>query len=64
VSTAMTRNLMAEMKLLGMLNAFDKTVTDATRDHPAGAVARWDSHPLESAALSRRTPRADLRKLF
>jgi hypothetical protein len=28
----MTRNLMAEMKLLGMLNAFDKTVTDATRD--------------------------------
>jgi DNA replication protein DnaC len=28
----MTRNLMAEMKLLGMLNALDKTVTDATRD--------------------------------
>jgi DNA replication protein DnaC len=32
VSTAISRNLMAEMKLLGMLNAFDKTVTDATRD--------------------------------
>src|SRR5258706_13541590 len=26
---------------------------------PAGAVAGWDLHPLESAALSRRTPRAD-----
>ncbi len=25
---------------------------------PAGAVAGWDSHPQESAALSRRTPRA------
>jgi len=23
---------------------------------PAGAFAGWDSHPLESAALSRRTP--------
>jgi DNA replication protein DnaC len=32
VSTAVARNLMAEMKLLGMLNAFDKTVADATRD--------------------------------
>lgn len=26
---------------------------------PAGAVAGWGLHPLESAALSRRTPRAD-----
>jgi hypothetical protein len=26
---------------------------------PAGAVAGWGSHPLESAALSRRTPQAD-----
>ncbi len=26
---------------------------------PAGAVAGWDLHPLESAALSRRTPDAD-----
>jgi hypothetical protein len=26
---------------------------------PAGAVAGWDLHPLESAALSRRTPKAD-----
>jgi hypothetical protein len=25
---------------------------------PAGAVAGWDLHPLESAALSRRTPKA------
>ena len=32
MSTAISRNLMAEMKLLGMLNAFDKTVTDATRE--------------------------------
>src|SRR6202035_1053947 len=27
---------------------------------PAGAVAGWGLHPLESAALSRRTPRADV----
>jgi hypothetical protein len=27
---------------------------------PAGAVAGWDLHPLESAALSRRTPPADI----
>jgi hypothetical protein len=26
---------------------------------PAGAVAGWGSHPLESAALSRRTPMTD-----
>src|SRR5580693_9081509 len=26
---------------------------------PAGAVAGWGLHPLESAALSRRTPSAD-----
>src|ERR1700738_2964548 len=27
---------------------------------PAGAVAGWDLHPLESAAFSRRTPEADV----
>src|ERR1700675_1854746 len=27
---------------------------------PAGAVAGWGLHPLESAALSRRTPEADM----
>src|SRR5215813_10359318 len=27
---------------------------------PAGAVAGWDLHPLESAALSRRTPEPDV----
>jgi hypothetical protein len=27
---------------------------------PAGAVTGWDLHPLESAALSRRTPNADI----
>ena len=32
MSTAIARNLMAEMKLFGMLAAFDKVVTDATRD--------------------------------
>ena len=32
MSTAITRNLMAEMKLLGMLNALDKAVADATAD--------------------------------
>src|ERR1019366_6772831 len=28
---------------------------------PAGAFAGWGFHPLESAALSRRTPDADIR---
>ena len=32
MSTAIAKNLMAEMKLLGMLAAFDKALTDATRD--------------------------------
>lgn len=32
MSTAVAKNLMAEMKLLGMLAAFDAVVTDATRD--------------------------------
>lgn len=32
MSTAVARNLMAEMKLLGMLDAFENAVTDATRD--------------------------------
>ena len=32
MSTAIAKNLMAEMKLLGMLAAFDKTLSDATRD--------------------------------
>src|ERR1700694_1368724 len=27
---------------------------------PAGAIAGWGLHPLESAALSRRTPRTDI----
>jgi hypothetical protein len=31
------------------------------RLHPAGAVAGWDFHPLESAAFARRTPIADAR---
>jgi hypothetical protein len=30
---------------------------------PAGAVAGWGSHPLESAALSRRTPIRDIGSL-
>jgi DNA replication protein DnaC len=32
MSTAMAKNLMAEMKLLGMLAAFEKIITAATRD--------------------------------
>jgi hypothetical protein len=27
---------------------------------PAGAIAGWGLHPLESAAFSRRTPKADI----
>jgi hypothetical protein len=29
---------------------------------PAGAVAGWDLHPLESAAFSRRTPEEDIQQ--
>ena len=32
MSTAIAKNLMAEMKLLGMFAAFDQSVSDATRD--------------------------------
>ena len=32
MSTAIAKNLMAEMKLLGMMNAFDRCVHEATRD--------------------------------
>jgi len=32
MSNAIAKNLMAEMKLLGMLGTFDQAVTDATRD--------------------------------
>jgi len=32
MSTAVARNLMAEMKLIGMLDAFDRLVTEATRE--------------------------------
>jgi DNA replication protein DnaC len=35
MSTAIARNLMAEMKLLGMLSAFDKILHEATRDKPS-----------------------------
>src|SRR5262249_21653642 len=31
---------------------------------PAGAVAGWGSHPLESAALSRRTPDSDIQPRY
>ena len=32
MSTAIAKNLMAEMKLLGMFAAYDQAVTEATRD--------------------------------
>ena len=32
MSTAIAKNLMAEMKLLGMFAAYDQAITDATRD--------------------------------
>jgi hypothetical protein len=32
MSTAVAKNMMAEMKLLGMIDAFDQVLTDATRD--------------------------------
>jgi hypothetical protein len=39
---------------------FSHFVTSLLRLLPAGAVAGWGLHPLESAALSRRTPEADI----
>lgn len=35
MSTTIAKNLMAEMKLLGMLSAFDKVLHEATRDKPS-----------------------------
>src|SRR5665811_2520649 len=35
-------------------------IRDRLRLLPAGAVAGWGLHPLESAAFSRRTPEADI----
>jgi hypothetical protein len=32
MSTAIAKNLMAEMKLLGMFTAYDQAIADATRD--------------------------------
>ena len=32
MSTAVARNLMADMKLIGMIDAFDRLVTEATRE--------------------------------
>jgi len=32
MSTAVARNLMAEMQLTGMLAAFERIIADATRD--------------------------------
>jgi hypothetical protein len=31
---------------------------------PAGAIAGWGLHPLESAAFSRRTPKADIHAII
>lgn len=36
MSTAVARNLMSDMKLLGMLEAFDRIVAEATRDQVKG----------------------------
>ena len=32
MSTAVAKNLMADMKLFGMLGVFEQSITDATRD--------------------------------
>ena len=40
MSTAIAKNLMAEMKLFGMLAAYDQVITDATRDQLLRLVAR------------------------
>jgi hypothetical protein len=44
----------------GHINA-DATLRILLRVLPAGAVAGWALHPLESAAFPRRTPKEDLR---
>ena len=44
MSTAVARNLMAEMKLLVMFESFDRLVTEATRD-------QWSSTDFLDAML-------------
>lgn len=44
MSTAVARNLMAEMKLLGMFESFDRLLTEATRD-------QWSCAAFFDAAL-------------
>ena len=60
MSTAVARNLMAEMKLFGMLAALDRIVTDATRDE-ASYTEFLDA--LLQAELDERGARAASRRL-
>ena len=43
-----------------LMDVLDAAVPFEVALLPAGAVAGWGLHPLESAALSRRTPQADM----
>jgi hypothetical protein len=44
-----------------LIEGFSHLVTSMTAPiASAGAVARWDLHPLESAVFARRTPQADI----
>ena len=48
--------------MLRLLEGFSHFVTSKTAPKlPAGAVAGWVLHPLESAAFPRRTPKAVIR---
>src|SRR5271167_865258 len=48
-----------------LIEGFSHFVTSMTAPMlPAGAVAGWGLHPLENAALSRRTPGADVGRML
>src|SRR5882724_5229839 len=45
-----------------LIEGFSHFVTSMTAPMlPAGAIAGWDFHPLESAAFARRTPTTDVK---
>jgi len=59
MSTAIAKNLMAEMKLLGMASAFDRAVGEATRDHTS--YTEFLDTLLQAEADFRRARKTDYR---
>jgi DNA replication protein DnaC len=59
MSTAIAKNLMAEMKLLGMFAAYDQAVTEATRDQTG--YSEFLDTPLQAEADYRQERKAGYR---